>query len=435
MEAIDCQSFAGGFTLGMQRAGLDVIAKRENIGGFGTPLVEGNADRHFPAMRELQESLPEQWIPMKVPVVFGNPPCSGFSGYTTINNMLAAGHATGVDHPINQCMRDIVQYAAECRAQVMVMESVTLAFSKGRDLMLDLRDLMELETGRRYDLIHVKHSSASIGGSTLRKRYFLVLARRGMNFGVNPVENPVIETMSEMLSDLETQPLTWEAKRYRRKARTELQGRARANSHSVDGHELSRTIEIANICWLAEHVEWKPGEFIGDVMRRAISELGIKAIPDHAKYPGTQEVKRSLLTCDAYASRRWHANKIPGVVTGTATIDVVHPVVPRAITFRESARIMGFPDDWSLAPIGAAPGRRVKYLGKGITVQCGEWIGAAVKDCVNGEPQAYRGSSIGDREWLIDVSLDYKKVYDDRTGEKRDSRSKKLKREMEARTW
>jgi hypothetical protein len=48
--------------------------------------------------------------------------------------------------------------------------------------------------------------------------------------------------------------------------------------------------------------------------------------------------------------------------------------------------------------------------GKGITVDCGRWVGTWIKHALDGEPGSYRGDVIGDREWKIDVTNDYPKL-------------------------
>src|SRR5579859_114463 len=112
----DVQGFAGGFSAGATLAGFKLIAKRENKGGFGIPLMEAN--RKFLGNDWYsQESAPEEWDVVKADVVLGTPPCSGFSTMT-------AGYksAHGINAPINHCMADLTRYAAKVRPQMMRSE-------------------------------------------------------------------------------------------------------------------------------------------------------------------------------------------------------------------------------------------------------------------------------------------------------------------------
>ena len=76
MKAIDVYGFAGGFTLGIVQAGFELIAKKENLQGFGVANCEAN--RHLLGNNwKAQKSPAIQWEVMSdAQVVLGNPPCS-----------------------------------------------------------------------------------------------------------------------------------------------------------------------------------------------------------------------------------------------------------------------------------------------------------------------------------------------------------------------
>jgi hypothetical protein len=64
---------------------------------------------------------------------------------------------------------------------------------------------------------------------------------------------------------------------------------------------------------------------------------------------------------------------------------------------------MGFPDTWLIEPLKNTPGL-VATWGKGITVDCGRWIGEWIHSALDGQPGTHRGAEIGTREFLIDVT-------------------------------
>ena len=99
---------------------------------------------------------------------------------------------------------------------------------------------------------------------------------------------------------------------------------------------------------------------------------------------------------------RWRDDRPARVITGAALQSVLHPWLPRTITNREAARIMGFPDDWRLLPLR---GNAVQHThGKGITVQCGRWIGDWARHALDGSPGAITGEEVGEREFFITAS-------------------------------
>ena len=117
-DAIDVLGFAGGFTLGMAQAGFRLVGKREMKGGFGVANCEAN--RHLLGHDWKSEAGdPAGWtVPSGgASVVFGNPPCSGFS-------VMSSKEFRGADSKINHCMWAFADYVARVAPQVAVFESV-----------------------------------------------------------------------------------------------------------------------------------------------------------------------------------------------------------------------------------------------------------------------------------------------------------------------
>lgn len=107
-----------------------------------------------------------------------------------------------------------------------------------------------------------------------------------------------------------------------------------------------------------------------------------------------------------YQLHRWVADKPTRVVTGGAALLVMHPHEDRLLTLREVARIQGFPDNWNIAPLVRADGagKVGPLFGKGIAVEAGQWISSMVHAALDGQPGSIRGSEIGDRERLVDLT-------------------------------
>jgi hypothetical protein len=64
LTAIDCQSYAGGFALGVVQAGFTLAGKREQAGAFGVPAMEAN--RHLLGSTwEAEDGPAASWTPVK----------------------------------------------------------------------------------------------------------------------------------------------------------------------------------------------------------------------------------------------------------------------------------------------------------------------------------------------------------------------------------
>lgn len=393
LDAIDCQAFAGGFTLGTVQAGFRLVGKREMKGGFGVASCEAN--RHLLGDKWVTEATdPQEWTPYAVPYVFGNPPCSGFS-------LLSRSDFRGIDSPVNSCMHAFVEFAARCRPDVAVFESVQPAFKQGRPLMQVLRDKMEAMTGDKYELFHMLHNASSVGGCAIRNRYFFLISK--VPFGIEMPTPLRVPTLNQAIGDLEGLGDTWDAQPYRRPP-SWWSRKLRNPAGVVDGHKNRLTPMWQRCMDLIEEVGWDTNESVSTVVRRYYEKYG--RLP-----PSWDKQAEKLISKDFamgfYQHHRWDGTKPARVVTGGAVQMVVHPNEDRLLTNREVARIQGFPDTWRIGPLRRHTSVDVIW-GKGIPVQCGEWISGWAKQAIIGEPGTYTGELIGEREHVIDCSKSYK---------------------------
>lgn len=396
MRAVDVLGFAGGFTLGVVQAGFELVGKKEMPGGFGVANCEVN--RHLLGYQwRADVGVPESWSKIEAEFVFGNPPCSGFS-------VMSAKEFRGADSKINHCMWAFAEYVARVNPLVAVFESVQPAYTRpdGRDLMRSLRELLVARTGHAWSLTHVLHNAYSLGGSAQRRRYFWVASR--VPFGVE--EHPLrkLPLLDDVIRDLDNLADTWVGQPYRQPPTWWSESR-RSSTGTVDGHIIVRNPLTRRLADLMQGIEWHPGEDVARVVRRYYETR--QRLPD--SWSATQD---KLIKNDFFMGFttpvRWDGRKPARVITGGGLIMVVHPYLDRTITHRETARILGFPDDWRIAPLRGNPGLQMTW-GKGITVDCGRWIAQWVKRSIEGNPGSVVGEAVGEAERVIDVTNSYKK--------------------------
>lgn len=354
--AIDCQSFAGGFAYGVVKAGFELIAKREQPGGFGVAAMEAN--RHLLGDKWQAEDGPAQsWTPLQADLVFGNPPCSGFS-----NMALSFGPEWRAEQ--NRCMFDLIEYAAKCNPQIVIFESVQNAYSKGRELMQELRQILAERTGNTWTLYHVLHNVKDLGGAQDRPRYFFVASR--IPFGIDLTSLVPGQTVMQRIGDL-----------------------VDVHASEIEGHTTLDAPRTKRIADLARGAVWKQGEHSGYAHERA----------PHISVDTCERAKKG-----GFAAIRLHENKPSRVIDGHSAERFVHPTEPRVLSFREIARLTGFPEEWK-TDVYRFPKKRHAWFGKGICVEAGNWIAKAAHDALAGNPQSYKGEQIGQDEFLIDAQL------------------------------
>lgn len=401
--AIDCQGFAGGFTLGVVQAGFQLVGKREKKGGFGARNCEVN--RHLLGDGWQTEAVdPSEW---SVPgggasLVFGNPPCSGFS-------VLSSKAFRGTDSTINQCMWDFVEYAARVKPDIAIFESVQLAYTQGGDLMRQLRTHLEDLTGEFYDLHHVLHNALSVGGPAMRKRYFWVASR--VPFGVDVPKLERIPLLPDVIGDLQTLDNTWESQRYWLDPTwysKRFRDRYADGSDWVDGHVSLDNPQTRRTLELLDNTEWKPNEHIQQILRRYFDEHG--DLPPLWKDQVDKLKGRDFF--NGYQTPiMWHPEHHARVITGGSLLHAIHWAERRMFTHREAARILGFPDSWLIEPLRGTPGLMMTW-GKGITVDCGRWIAGWARRALDRDPGSNRGVEIGHREYVVDVTNAWKSPGD-----------------------
>lgn len=438
MRYVGVQTFGGGLDLGLAQAGLELVHRAEQKGGFG--LAQCDANRHLLGQDWTMEAgEPASWVPFDdIQLVASLPPCSGFSLMSIRAGNTGGGRADyrGEHAPVNSCMWATMEYAARVNGGIgpdlVVMESVQGAGKDtpkgGARLMRQLRDHLENLTKSQYDMTHLFHNAASVGGCSIRRRYFLVLHR--IPFGIESPHIERVPTLNEAIGDLAVsgdnwkdtytaEPNFWTKPRRNRGAFT-----TGMQTFEHTGREVRHFERVNGILGAGD---WGPGEQMIDVAHRYFDE--------HGDFPpgwGEQAQATALRTNwqgGVYQPQRWRGDKTGRVLAGNGMSCIIHPFLDRTLTFREAARIVGFPDDWNLDTYTTNPG----VFGKAVTVPCGRWVGEWARRALDGDPGKWFGTEIGDREYKLDVTNDFKAVYDERTGEARDSRSDALKKEMAGR--
>jgi DNA (cytosine-5)-methyltransferase 1 len=396
-KAVDVMSFAGGFTLGMVQAGFKLVGKREMKGGFGVANCEAN--RHLLGHDWRAEATdPSKWSVVSADVVFGNPPCSGFSA-------MSHRDFRGAESKINQCMWSFVEYAARVNPQIAVFESVQQAFTRpdGKDLMQRLRRHIEELTGEKWNLYHIKHNAYSVGGAAQRRRYFWLVSR--IPFGVEIPRLTRLPSLNDIIEDLANLSDTWSAQPYRAPSSWWADSR-RSVSGFVDGHKTLSSPIVGRVRDLMAKVDWQPKEHVQEICRRYYQQEG--ELP-----PSWKATEAKLVANDFFQGFttpvRWSGDEPARVITGGGLITTIHPFENRTITHREAARILGFPDDWRIWPLRRVTGLSATW-GKGITVDCGRWVGNSIHRALMDDPAPHTGIEINEREFVIDCTTSWKQV-------------------------
>ena len=318
-KVMDLFSGAGGFLLGFEKEGFDIILstdfdedceKVHKINRPNIPFVR--ADIRTLSNEKIDELLNGQ----TVDVLIGGPPCQGFS---TIGNRVSSDPERRTKYdPRNDLFREYIRILNHLQPKVFVMENVKGIKTRNGGTIFEEIQRQFKETG--YDFNCITLNAADYGVPQYRERVFFYGTRIGVDFeapipthGEN--RNPY-KIVLDAIGDL-------------------------ANK----GEEVSN------------HVPLKHGE---KNIRR------YQLIPEGGRLPEND------LPADLYRKnfgntfKRLDRNKPSLTMVPGHNAFPIHPWLDRSLTVREAARIQTFPDDYIFS------GRRDKQcmqVGNAVPVQ------------------------------------------------------------------
>ena len=312
MRAIDLFCGTGGFSRGVIEAGFDVVAAFDI-----DPDLTYSHSYNFPDTKLYLEDVSEltgdrirNKIVGDIDLIFGGPPCQGFS-------MMGKRQA---NDPRRQLLDHFFRVVSEVKPAVFVMENVEgLLFGEARDVLnRALRHVAEYEV-----LDPVVLDASDYGAATKRKRAFV--------FGYDPDRClPITETL---IKSVKTKPVTV-------------------------GDALSGLVNCTSMGEIDGYDRWKLGKNI------KLSNYVKLLANDDRTFTGNQATKHTENVVARFANlapgktdrvgrhpRLKLDGQCPTLRAGTGadkgshqSLRPVHPTENRVITVREAARLQGFPD-------------------------------------------------------------------------------------------
>lgn len=337
---VDLFAGAGGMSLGFEQAGFDVVAAVEL-----DPIHCATHEFNFPDcsticrnVRNVSGNALKSLVELRggsVDVVFGGPPCQGFS--------LIGKRA--IDDPRNSLVLEFVRLVAETSPKYFIFENVKgLTIGKHRRFLEELVGEFE-KCGYRVKLPWQVLNALDFGVPQDRQRVFLIGAKNGLPLPDYPIPKAQ-KSLSDMpLFELPKTPTVWQAI---------------GDLPNADDYEELKKSDCARVRY------GRPSEY-------AMFLRGTKNDPDDFSHPRQFDMTMmtsSLRTDHTEDSRRRFAETEFGKIepvsrffkldpngycntlrAGTASDRgaytsprPIHPFHSRCITVREAARIHSYPD-------------------------------------------------------------------------------------------
>jgi len=178
LTALGVYIFAGGFTLGVKRAGFRVLAQFED-GPYGVATTK----RNHPGLPVYTEpaTWPSKAIALQghVDFIYGNPPCAPFSNGGISSKKVGMMNTHWKRDPRTSCITKMFDVLVKMNEvgrppKVWAWESVQPALRRGREMV----DMLTAEAARMgYQANYVLLNAVDLGVPQIRRRFFCVFTR------------------------------------------------------------------------------------------------------------------------------------------------------------------------------------------------------------------------------------------------------------------
>ena len=339
VAVLDTFAGAGGFSLGFQLAGANIIGGIERDAWAAETFAFNHPEARV-LVSDIESVSDEQILEMygnpRPSVIVGGPPCQGFS-------VCRRKDAGDPSDPRNSLFEEFVRVGRLLSPQLMVMENVPnllKATTTAGELVIDIicRELQRIGYHTYFDVLQ----AVDYGIPQIRRRLFVVASKTPIR---DPFPEPTHTYSTEqrgLFSRLERTPTLWEAisdlptinagegaheMEYTTAPINSYQAEMRQHSQKVFNHTAMKHSKRM----VERFASMKCGESVTDV-------------PDHLK-PFARN-SNGVISLKAYDqnNRRMHPDRPCHTIPAAFYANFVHPIYHRNFTPREGARLQSFPD-------------------------------------------------------------------------------------------
>ncbi len=315
---VDIFSGAGGLSLGAEMAGYDIrmavekdksAAATYRLNHPGTLVLEDDIHNIRPQDRLVLRDGESVFI------VFGGPPCQGFSTSNTMTR--------NMQNPNNSLFEEFLRFVSELNPEWFLFENVEgfLHFENGKIVKLVEQCFREMG----YQVKHQVLWASDYGVPQRRNRFFMVGNRIGIDFHF-PEPYGTNVTVSDAIGDLpdlengqmdQTLPYKLPARKASAYARKMRKGSKRSRQNYVSRNQ---DYVVERYTHIEQGGNWR-------------------SIP-----PELMQNYANTANCHSGIYRRLKAEEPSIVISNYRKNMLIHPTQDRGLSVREAARLQSFPD-------------------------------------------------------------------------------------------
>ena len=314
-RGLDIFSGAGGMSLGAISVGIDIVLAVDNDLSASKTYIKNHPNTTF-IVDDIRNVILNDNFKEDIFVVFGGPPCQGFSTSNTKTRNL--------DNPNNYLFKEFLRIVTEAQPAWFVFENVEgiTNFNKGETV----REIKKCFKELGYDTSEAILYASDYGVPQHRNRFFMVGNRLGLEYEF-PQKLDYKVSVWEAIADL---PIIVNGEKryelpYRQDAEiSEYAKLMRSSSQSSTQNYVSESKEYV----IERYKHIKQGE-------------NWRAIPKYL-----MKNYANLNNCHSGIYKRLEAHKPSIVISNYRKNMLIHPFENRGLSVREAARLQSFPDDF-----------------------------------------------------------------------------------------
>lgn len=324
LKAIAANVYAGGFSLGVKRSGIDVIAHFEDEKPYGEEVINMNRQRYWNNMPIIPYNTKWKNCP-DIDLFFTNPPCAPFSNANT--NSFNGGWKN--DKRLS-CWDRIINWGILNRPKIIIIETTIQAYSKAPDFLMEMsKKLINIGFGVTIFL----NNACYFGSAQNRPRILLIASPFKIKFKAY-LPAPIVST-GTLFNSFDN----------------ELKEIPPEKNYLFPVH--SKLVNLLK--------EIKPGERMAATFNR-LTPIEDRIINSKGQVKGRP----------TFGIVKLHPDKLSSVIVG---YPLVHPYHQRFLTLKEYQLLGDFPLDYNF-PRAV---RSNSYIARGVSSKVGFWLGGTVK--------------------------------------------------------
>jgi site-specific DNA-cytosine methylase len=333
LRAVGAYIYAGGFTVGVRRAGFEVNVHLEDPKPYGGKTAVANLGVELRPWPWQLEDL------RGTELVYANPPCKAFS---VMGKMVRSGRDAWRTHPALQCTANVVSLLDRVNPRMLLWESVTGSITTATDL---IRDLGFYIRERGYAFTVIMHNAYNHGSNQNRQRVIYVAHRDTLHVpeGHYDRKHTIMDTLTPLKDALRVSCFTDEDKLMKKFGYL--------MPDIVPGQDLRWTFHNKSLAMEKEGIKRETHAKHGYVIGRPSIAFGVRP--------------RATGPCNVVCKSAF-----------------VHPKENRFLSLTEMTALSDFPPDydWQVK----RPEEAVLEMARGVSPCVGEWVGEMAKATLRG---------------------------------------------------